>query len=230
MNVDEREISKFEALADRWWDPEGDFKPLHDINELRLDYIKAKSDILAAPVLDVGCGGGILSESLARAGARVTGIDMAQNPLTVARLHALETRAEIEYLATTAEQLATQRPGEFGTVTCLEMLEHVPDYGSTVKACADLTAPGGKLVFSTINRNPKAYLLAVVGAEYVLGLLPRGTHDYAKFIRPAELTAAVREAGLDVREIIGMRYNPFTRHCTLSSDVDVNYLLYAEKA
>lgn len=229
MNVDEQEISKFDALADRWWDPEGAFKALHDINPLRVDYVREKSDILAAPVLDVGCGGGILSESLARTGARVTGIDMAQSPLAVARLHALETQTEIEYLATTAEALAAERPGAFGTVTCLEMLEHVPDYGSTVQACADLAAPGGKLVFSTINRNPKAYILAVLGAEYVLGLLPRGTHDYSKFIRPAELAAAVRQAGLDVREIIGMRYNPFTRQCSLSSDVDVNYLLYAHK-
>ncbi len=229
MNVDEQEISKFDALADRWWDPEGAFKALHDINPLRVDYVREKSDILAAPVLDVGCGGGILSETLARTGARVTGIDMAQSPLAVARLHALETQTEIEYLATTAEALAAERPGAFGTVTCLEMLEHVPDYGSTVQACADLAAPGGKLVFSTINRNPKAYILAVLGAEYVLGLLPRGTHDYSKFIRPAELAAAVRQAGLDVREIIGMRYNPFTRQCSLSSDVDVNYLLYAHK-
>lgn len=229
MNVDEQEISKFDALADRWWDPEGAFKALHDINPLRVDYVREKSDILAAPVLDVGCGGGILSETLARTGARVTGIDMAQSPLAVARLHALETQTEIEYLATTAEALAAERPGAFGTVTCLEMLEHVPDYGSTVQACADLAAPGGKLVFSTISRNPKAYILAVLGAEYVLGLLPRGTHDYSKFIRPAELAAAVRQAGLDVREIIGMRYNPFTRQCSLSSDVDVNYLLYAHK-
>jgi 2-polyprenyl-6-hydroxyphenyl methylase/3-demethylubiquinone-9 3-methyltransferase len=229
VNVDEKEIGKFEALANRWWDPEGDFKPLHDINPLRAQYIRDKSDILAAPVLDVGCGGGILSESLALAGARVTGIDMAESPLAVARLHALETNTEVEYLAITAEALAAERPGAFGTVACLEMLEHVPDYGSTVQACADLAAPGAALVFSTINRNPKAYALAVLGAEYVLGLLPRGTHDYAKFIRPAELAAAVRNAGLEVREIVGMRYNPFTRQCTLSPDVDVNYMLYAEK-
>jgi 2-polyprenyl-6-hydroxyphenyl methylase/3-demethylubiquinone-9 3-methyltransferase len=229
MNVDEQEIGKFEALASRWWDPEGDFKPLHDINPLRADYVIQKSDILAAPVVDVGCGGGILSESLARGGAKVTGIDMAESPLAVARLHALETGTQVEYLPTTAEALAAERPGTFGTVTCLEMLEHVPDYGSTVQACADLAAPGATLVFSTINRNPKAYALAVLGAEYVLGLLPRGTHDYAKFIRPAELAAAVRRAGLEVREIVGMRYNPFTRQCTLSSDVDVNYLLHASK-
>jgi 2-polyprenyl-6-hydroxyphenyl methylase/3-demethylubiquinone-9 3-methyltransferase len=229
MNVDEQEIGKFEALASRWWDPEGDFKPLHDINPLRADYVKQKSDILAAPVVDIGCGGGILSESLAHSGAQVTGIDMAESPLAVARLHALETGTEVEYLTTTAEALAAVRPGAFGTVTCLEMLEHVPDYGSTVQACADLAAAGATLVFSTINRNPKAYALAVLGAEYVLGLLPRGTHDYAKFIRPAELAAAVRRAGLEVREIVGMRYNPFTRQCTLSSDVDVNYLLYASK-
>lgn len=229
MNVDEREIDKFEALASRWWDPEGDFKPLHDINPLRVDYIIDRSDILVAPVLDVGCGGGILSESLAKSGARVTGIDMAPSPLAVAKLHALETHTEVEYLATTAEALALERAGTFGCVTCMEMLEHVPDFASTVQACADLAAPGGTLVFSTINRNPKAYALAVIGAEYVLGLLPRGTHDYAKFIRPAELAAAVRQAGLEVREITGMRYNPFTRNCTLSLDVDVNYLLYADK-
>ncbi len=229
MNVDDQEIEKFDSLASRWWDPQGEFRSLHDLNPLRMDYIKDRSDILAAPVLDVGCGGGILSESLAAAGAQVTGIDMAQRPLAVARLHALQTPIEVEYLATTAEDLATERPGKFGTITCMEMLEHVPDYGSTVQACADLAAPGAKLMFSTINRNPKAYALVVLGAEYVLGLLPRGTHDYAKFIRPAELAAAVRHAGLQVREIIGMRYNPFTRRCTLNSDVDVNYFMYAEK-
>jgi 2-polyprenyl-6-hydroxyphenyl methylase/3-demethylubiquinone-9 3-methyltransferase len=229
MNVDAEEIEKFDALASRWWDPEGDFKALHDINPVRLQYVQDKSEVLAAPVLDVGCGGGILSESLAHAGAVVTGIDMADGPLAVARLHALETSAKVEYLAITAETLAAERGAVFGTVTCMEMLEHVPDYVSTVQACADLAVPGAKLIFSTINRNPKAYAMAVLGAEYVLRLLPRGTHDYAKFIRPAELAAAIRQAGLQVREIIGMRYNPFTRQSTLSSDVDVNYLLYADK-
>jgi 2-polyprenyl-6-hydroxyphenyl methylase/3-demethylubiquinone-9 3-methyltransferase len=229
MNVDDREIAKFEALANRWWDPEGDFRPLHDINPARLDYVLARTDLTAGPVLDVGCGGGILAESLARAGGRVTGIDLAPAPLSVARLHALETGVELEYLATTAEALAAERPGHYATVTCMEMLEHVPDYPSTVQACAELAAPGGQLFFSTINRNPKAYLLAVVGAEYVLGLLPRGTHDYEKFIKPHELAAAVRRAGLVVRDVRGMRYNPFSRNCTLTRDADVNYLLHASK-
>ncbi|MEQ8859235.1 MAG: bifunctional 2-polyprenyl-6-hydroxyphenol methylase/3-demethylubiquinol 3-O-methyltransferase UbiG [Pseudomonadales bacterium] len=229
MNVDAQEIAKFEALASRWWDPEGDFRPLHDINPARLGYVQERADLPAGPVLDVGCGGGILSESLAQAGARVTGIDMAESPLTVARLHALETGIEVEYLAITAEQLASERPGAFTTLTCMEMLEHVPDYPSTVQACADLVAPRGELFFSTINRNPKAYLLAVVGAEYVLGLLPRGTHDYEKFIKPHELADAVRRAGLVVRDVRGLRYNPFSRTCSLTGDVDVNYLLHASK-
>lgn len=228
-NVDPREIRKFEALAHRWWDPEGDFKPLHDINPLRVRYIDERSTLASARVIDIGCGGGILTESLAAAGARATGVDMAEGPLAVARIHAARSDAQIEYLATTAETIAAERGGQFDVVTCLEMLEHVPDYASTVQACADLCAPGGDLFFSTINRNPKAYLLAVVGAEYLLGLLPRGTHDYAKFIRPAELAGAVRRAGLEVVEIIGMRYNPFTRQCSLARDVDVNYLLHARK-
>lgn len=228
-NVDPREIAKFEALASRWWDPEGDFRPLHDINPVRLDYIRRHADFAAGPVVDVGCGGGILSESMARAGATVTGIDMAGAPLEVARLHALETGTRLEYLASTAEELARTRPGAFHTVTCLEMLEHVPDFAGTIQACADLAAPGAQLFFSTINRNPKAYALAIVGAEYVLGLLPRGTHEYAKFIKPHELADGVRRAGLLVREIVGMRYNPFTRSCTLCDDVDVNYLLHAVK-
>lgn len=229
LNVDRREIAKFESLASRWWDPEGDFRPLHDINPARLQYVLERTDLDAGPVLDVGCGGGILAEALARAGGRVTGIDMAASPLSVARLHALDTGIDVEYLATTAEALAEERPGAFATVTCMEMLEHVPDYPSTVRACAELTAPGGNLFFSTINRNPKAYLLAVVGAEYVLGLLPKGTHDYEKFIRPHELAEAVRQAGLVVQDVRGMRYNPFTRSCRLTRDVDVNYLLHAKK-
>lgn len=228
-NVDSAEIRKFENLANRWWDPEGDFKPLHDINPARLAYIAERAGLTDARVLDVGCGGGILTESLAGAGASVTGIDMAESPLAVARLHALESGTAVEYLATTAEALATERPGAFDVVTCLEMLEHVPDYGSTIRACAALTKPGGHLFFSTINRNPKAWALAVVGAEYILGLLPRGTHDYAKFIKPHELAAAVRAAHLDVVELKGMRYNPFTRQTTLTGDVDVNYLLHARK-
>jgi 2-polyprenyl-6-hydroxyphenyl methylase/3-demethylubiquinone-9 3-methyltransferase len=228
-NVDHREIAKFEAMASRWWDPEGDFRPLHDINPARLAYVTERADLSAGPVLDVGCGGGILAEGMARAGSRVTGIDMGQSPLAVARLHALDSGVEIDYVATTAEALAAERPGAFTTVTCMEMLEHVPDYPSTVQACADLAASGGNLFFSTINRNPKAYALAVVGAEYVLGLLPKGTHDYEKFIKPHELAAAARRAGLVVRDVRGMRYNPFTRRCTLCADVDVNYLLHATK-
>lgn len=230
MNVDEREIAKFEALASRWWDPEGEFRPLHDINPARLEYVLARANLQAGPVLDVGCGGGILAESLARAGGTVTATDMAESPLAVARLHALDTGVEVEYLATTAEALAVERPGRFATVTCMEVLEHVPDIGSTVQACADLASPGGQLFFSTINRNPKAYLLAVVGAEYVLGLLPKGTHDYEKFIKPHELADAVRRAGLVVNDITGMSYNPFTRRCTLTRDIDVNYLLHASKS
>jgi 2-polyprenyl-6-hydroxyphenyl methylase/3-demethylubiquinone-9 3-methyltransferase len=229
MNVDSQEIQKFEALAHRWWDPEGDFKPLHDINPLRMRYISQLTQLQGSAVLDVGCGGGILTESLALAGANVTGIDMAESPLAVARLHALESGSQIEYLATTAEALALAHPARFEVVTCLEMLEHVPDFSSTVQACADLTASGGHLVFSTINRNPKAYALAIVGAEYILSLLPKGTHDYDKFIKPAELAAAVRQAGLDLVEITGMRYNPFNRQCSLSQDIDVNYLLHARK-
>jgi len=229
MNVDSEEIQKFDALAHRWWDPEGDFRPLHDINPVRVEYIAQQLSLPETTAIDVGCGGGILAEALANAGARVTGIDMAQSPLAVARLHALESGAELEYLATTAEEIALQRPGRYQLVTCLEMLEHVPDYASTIAACAELAAEGGHLVFSTINRNPKSYLLAVIGAEYVLGLLPKGTHDYRKLITPAELAGAVRHAGLEVIEIRGMRYNPFTRNCELCADVDVNYLLHARK-
>ena len=230
MNVDYAEIEKFEALAHRWWDPEGDFKPLHDINPTRLNYVLDKAHIDAGPVLDVGCGGGILAETLAASGGVVTGIDMARSPLAVARLHALETGVDVEYLATTAEALANERADNFATVTCMEMLEHVPDYQSTVNACSEMAKSGAALFFSTINRHPKAYLLMVLGAEYVLNLLPKGTHDYAKFIRPAELARAARGAGLEVQEIVGMTYNPFSRVCKLSRDVDVNYLLYATKA
>lgn len=228
-NVDHGEIQKFDALAHRWWDPEGDFKPLHDINPARLAYIAERVTLEGCRAVDVGCGGGILAEAMACAGANVTGLDMAGSPLSVARLHALEAGVELEYIDSTAEALAAQRPEQYDLVTCLEMLEHVPDIGSTVAACAALAKPGGELIFSTINRNPKAWALAVVGAEYVLGLLPRGTHDYAKFIRPHELAAAVREAGLQVVEITGMTYNPFSRKTTLSGDLDVNYLMHARK-
>jgi len=230
MNVDTDEVRKFDALASRWWDPEGDFRPLHDINPVRVDYIAQRVELRDAAVVDVGCGGGILAESLARAGARVTGIDMAGKPLAVARLHALDSGVAVDYREMTAEDLAQEKPEAFQLVTCLEMLEHVPDYGSTIAACAALTAPGGHLVFSTINRNPKAYALAVVGAEYVLGLLPRGTHEYAKFIKPSELAAAARAAGLVVEDVTGMRYNPFSHRASLTPrDTDVNYLLHARK-
>lgn len=230
MNFDPKEIAKFEALAHRWWDPEGDFKPLHDINAARIDYIGEKVALAGAKVLDVGCGGGILSEAMAARGAEVTGIDMAESPLAVARLHALDGNVDnVQYEQATPEDFATQAAGQFQLVTCLEMLEHVPDVDSTLCALAKLCAPGGDVVLSTINRNPKAYALAIVGAEYLLELLPRGTHEYSKFIRPSELARGVRNAGLTVVEVTGMRYNPFTRRVSLGSDVDVNYLLHARK-
>lgn len=229
MNVDQAEIGKFDALAARWWDPEGEFKPLHDINPVRLNYLMEHCDIRSRPVVDVGCGGGILAESLAREGATVTGIDMAESPLAVARLHAEDSGVQVEYLATTAEDLAAERAGRFGTVACLEMLEHVPDYASTVKACADLAAPDGKLVFSTINRNPKAYLFAIVGAEYLLRMLPKGTHEFSKFIRPSELEGWTRHAGLELNELTGMVYNPFSQQYSLGRDLDVNYLAHCTR-
>ena len=228
-NVDREEIAKFDALADRWWDVDGDFRPLHDINPTRVAYIDGHTSLSSSRVVDVGCGGGILAEALAAAGARVTGIDKAGAPLEVARHHAAEAHMQIEYLDRSAEDLAGERAGAYDVVTCLEMLEHVPDFAATVRACADLARPGASLFFSTINRNPKAYALAVLGAEYVLRLLPRGTHDYVKFIRPAELAAAARRAGLEVLAVHGMRYNPFTRNCTLTANPDVNYLLHARK-
>ena len=230
MNIDDAEIGKFEALAHRWWDPNGDFRALHDINPLRLGYVDDRAPLKGARVVDVGCGGGILAEAMAMAGAEVTGIDMAGKPLAVARLHALETGAELEYLAATPEDLASERPGAFETVTCMEMLEHVPDYASSIAACAELAAPGGQLFFSTISRTPKAYLLAVLGAEYVLNILPRGTHDYARLIRPSELARAVRKAGLQVKDVSGMAYNPFSHRARLTRDADVNYLLHAVKS
>ncbi len=226
-NVDRREVAKFEELAHRWWDPESEFKPLHDINPLRLDFIDRRTGGLAGQkVLDVGCGGGILSESMAAKGAVVTGIDMGEAPLAVAKLHQHESGLEIDYRRTTAEELAAEMPGAFDVVTCLEMLEHVPEPASVIRACATLVRPGGHVFFSTINRNPKAWLFAIVGAEYVLRLLPKGTHEYEKFIRPSELEAWARRAGLTVREITGMSYNPFTRRYALGADVDVNYLVH----
>jgi 2-polyprenyl-6-hydroxyphenyl methylase/3-demethylubiquinone-9 3-methyltransferase len=228
-NVDRAEIAKFEALAHRWWDPHDDFRPLHDINPVRLDYVVEHCGIADRRVLDVGCGGGILAESMAMRGADVVGTDLAEGPLTVARLHAVETGVAIDYRLVSVEALAEEMPAAFDVVTCMEMIEHVPDPAAVVAACSRLTRPGGHVVLSTINRNPKAWALAVVGAEYLLNLLPRGTHDYRKFITPAELSRAVRAAGLTVSEIVGMTYNPFTHTARLSNDVDVNYLLHATK-
>ncbi len=210
-NVDPAEVAKFDALASRWWDPEGDFRPLHQINPLRLDWIRQHVRLDGSNALDVGCGGGILAESMAAAGAAVTGIDMAEGPLSVARLHQLESGADVSYRRTTAEELAASEAGTYDVVTCLEMLEHVPDPAAVVRSCTELVRPGGHVFFSTINRNPKSFLFAIVGAEYVLKLLPRGTHEYEKFIRPSELDAWARQAGLELAESIGMHYNPLTR-------------------
>ena len=228
-NVDAPEIEKFDALAHRWWDPNGDFKPLHDINPARLDYIRQRTDLNAGPTVDIGCGGGILSESMASTGSATLGIDMASKALGVAKLHALEAGVDIEYLESTAEQLVQDRAGEFRTVTCMEMLEHVTAFADTVKACAELAQPGGDLFFSTINRNPKSYVMLILGAEYVLNILPRGTHEYSKFIKPSELAQALRDAGLDVLDISGLHYNPLTRSCRLDNDTSTNYIVHARK-
>jgi len=225
MNADELELQKFSALAHRWWDPNSEFKPLHDINPLRLDYIDSHAHIAGKKVIDVGCGGGILSESMAVRGADVTGIDLGEKPLKVAKLHLLETGQKVDYRLIAAEAMAAEQPEQFDVVTCMEMLEHVPDPASIVRACAQMVKPGGHLFFSTLNRNPKSYVFAVIGAEYLLNLLPRGTHDYAKFIQPAELARMAREAGLDTQELIGMTYNPLTKVYKLEADTDVNYLL-----
>lgn len=230
LNVDDREIAKFNALASRWWDPQSEFKPLHDINPLRLAFIEERAGLRGRRVLDVGCGGGILAESMAGRGAVVVGIDMGEAPLAVARLHLLETGLEVDYRHTTAEALAEAEPGSFDIVTCMELLEHVPEPASVVRACGRLVKPGGSVFFSTINRTPKAYAFAVLGAEYVLRLLPKGTHDYRRFIRPSELDAWVREAGLGLRELIGMHYNPLTRQYWLAPGVEVNYLAYCRTA
>ena len=225
-NVDHAEVGKFEELASRWWDPHSEFKPLHEINPLRLNYIDNHANIAGKKVLDVGCGGGILAESMARRGAEVTGIDMGEAPLQVAELHKLESGVEVEYQRTTAEAMAEKHPGAFDVVTCMEMLEHVPDPGSVIAACARLVKPGGQVFFSTINRNPKSYLFAIVGAEYVLRLLPKGTHDFAKFIRPSELENWTRGAELELKELTGMSYNPFSKQYSLGRDLDVNYMAY----
>ena len=229
-NVDAAEISKFEALASRWWDPHGEFKPLHEINPLRLGYIDEIARIKGKRVLDVGCGGGILAESMAVKGAEVTGIDMGEAPLEVARLHLLETGEHVDYQQIPVEQLAAGQPGSFDVVTCMEMLEHVPDPSSVVDACARLVKPGGHVFFSTLNRNPKSYLFAIVAAEYLLRMLPKGTHDYSRFIRPSELNQWIRTSGLTTLDISGMTYNPLTNMYKLHPrDVDVNYLVATEK-
>lgn len=221
MNVDPAELEKFNALAHRWWDPAGDFRPLHDINPLRMEWIAGHAELAGAAVLDVGCGGGILAESMARRGARVTGIDLSEKALRVAQLHLHESKLDIRYEKSSVEDYV----GEFDVVTCMELLEHVPQPASMVAACARLVRPGGRVFFSTINRNPKSYLFAVVGAEYVLGLLPKGTHDYMRFIKPSELLRWSRAAGLRVEEMTGMTYNPITRRYRLGRDCDVNYLV-----
>ena len=225
-NVDAAEVAKFEKLAHRWWDPQSEFKPLHEINPLRLGYIEDHAGSLNGKrIVDIGCGGGILSESMATKGADVLGIDMGETPLSVAKLHKLESGVELEYRQCTAESLAEEMPHSFDVVTCMEMLEHVPDPASVIKACATLVKPGGKVFFSTINRNMKAYLFAIVGAEYVLQMLPKGTHDYAKFIRPSEMEAWARDAELTFTNMIGMTYNPLTKNYALGNDVNVNYLV-----
>lgn len=228
LNVDRAEIAKFEALASRWWDRNSEFKPLHEINPLRTNWIDERVGLAGKKVLDVGCGGGILAEAMAQRGAQVTGIDMGEAPLAVARLHQLESGVSVEYQQSTAEEFAEQHAGTFDVVTCLEMLEHVPDPGSVIRACTRLLKPGGQVFFSTINRNPKSFLFAIVGAEYVLRMLPRGTHEFAKFIRPAELGGWIRDAGLDLQDITGLTYNPLTRTYKLGSDVDVNYMVYCQ--
>jgi 2-polyprenyl-6-hydroxyphenyl methylase / 3-demethylubiquinone-9 3-methyltransferase len=223
-NVDPAELEKFSQLAHRWWDPNSEFKPLHDINPLRLDYINRITPLSGKTVLDVGCGGGILSESMAGLGARVTGIDLGDKPLRVAKLHLLESGQHVDYRKIAVEDLAGEQPGHYDVVTCMEMLEHVPDPSSTVRACSQLVKPGGHVFFSTLNRNPKSYLFAVIGAEYLLNLLPRGTHDYARFIKPSELAQFCRNANLNVADITGMSYNPISKVYSLGKNTDVNYI------
>ena len=225
-NVDPAELAKFDSLASRWWDTEGDFKPLHEINPLRLDWIRQHVKLAGCRIVDIGCGGGILAESMAAANATVVGIDMAEGPLSVARLHQHESGAEVDYRQSTAEDLAADEAGEYDVVTCLEMLEHVPDPSQVIESCAELVKPGGHVFFSTINRNPKSFLFAIVGAEYVLKLLPGGTHEYEKFIRPSELETWARNAGLELVASIGMHYNPLSKKYSLGSNLDVNYLMY----
>lgn len=229
QNADPAELAKFGELAHRWWDPQGEFRPLHELNPLRLAWIDGLAPLAGRRVLDVGCGGGILSEAMARLGAQVTGIDLSEKPLKVAQLHLLESGLSIDYEFSTAEDYANLHPGKFDSVTCMELLEHVPDPASTVAACATLAKPGGRVFFSTINRNPKAYLFAVIGAEYLLKMLPKGTHDYARFIKPSELTRWCRAAGLEPIELKGMTYNPLSNQYRLGENCDVNYALCCTK-
>ena len=225
MNADPAELQKFSDLAHRWWDPESEFKPLHQINPLRLEWIDSTAQLTGKKVVDIGCGGGILAESMAARGAQVTGVDLSEKALGVARLHLYESGQTVDYRLISAEDISREAPGSFDVVTCMEMLEHVPDPASTIRACAALVKPGGYVFFSTLNRNIKSYLMAVVGAEYILNLLPKGTHEYAKFIKPSELSRYAREAGLDVEELIGMNYNPLNKVYSLGRDTDVNYLM-----
>ena len=225
MNADPLELQKFSELAHRWWDPSSEFRPLHEINPLRLEWINALAPVAGKRVLDVGCGGGILTEAMANKGANVKGIDLSEKALKVAELHSLESGVKVSYELISAENLAAREPGQYDVVTCMEMLEHVPDPSAVVQACATLVKPGGNLFFSTLNRNPKSYLFAIIGAEYVLGLLPRGTHDYAKFIKPSELSQFARNAGLEIKALKGMTYNPLTKIYSLNQDTDVNYLM-----
>ena len=230
INVDPQEVAKFSDLAHRWWDPSSEFKPLHEINPLRLGWIDHLAPISARKVLDVGCGGGILAEAMAQRGGKVKGIDLSERALKVAALHQLESKVNVDYEKIPAEELAAREPGQYDIVTCMELLEHVPDPASTVAACAALARPGGHLFFSTINRNPKSYLFAIIGAEYILRMLPRGPHDYARFIKPSELAQFCRAAGLEIRDITGMTYNPITKIYALGPDSDVNYIVHAVKA
>jgi len=229
QNVDAAEVAKFDAVASRWWDPQGEFRALHEINPLRLDWIRQHIELRDRRIVDIGCGGGILAEAMSSSGANVTGIDMAEGALAVARLHQVESVAEVEYCQATAEELAAEQSGRFDVVTCLEMLEHVPDPAQVIQSCAELVKPGGHVFLSTINRNPKSFLFAIVGAEYVLKLLPAGTHEYQKFIRPSELESWARSAGLELNASIGMHYNPVTRDYSLGASLDVNYLMYFQR-
>lgn len=228
-NVDPAEVAKFDALASRWWDPDGEFRPLHEINPLRLDWIRRHVELSGAKVVDIGCGGGILAESMAAADATVTGVDMAEAPLAVAKLHLHESELAVDYRHGTAEELAANEAGNFDVVTCLEMLEHVPDPARVIQSCAELVKPGGHVFFSTINRNPKSFAFAILGAEYILKLLPAGTHEYEKFIRPSELEAWARHAGLSHKDSTGMHYNPITKEYSLGENLDVNYLMYFQR-